>query len=160
MLDVGKRYKCWQRGALHSVSCTLVRGEQRRKPKWVLTKPIFFFSLNFIYSFFIQQVLITYLFYIYQCIYVNPNLPVHPTATPPPLTSRLVSIGLFSASVSPPLPCKLVHLYHFSRFHIYVLIYDICFSLSDLQSLSFYKSFYFVQVANFTLDGKSYSILQ
>ena len=24
------------------------------------------------------------------------------------------------------------HLYHFSRFHIYALIYDICFSLSDL----------------------------
>ena len=25
-----------------------------------------------------------------------------------------------------------VHLYHFSRFHIYALIYHICFSLSDL----------------------------
>ena len=24
------------------------------------------------------------------------------------------------------------HLYHFSRFHIYALMYDICFSLSDL----------------------------
>ena len=27
---------------------------------------------------------------------------------------------------------KQVHQYHFSKFHIYVLIYDICFSLSDL----------------------------
>ena len=36
-----------------------------------------------------------------------------------------VSVSLF-------LPCKPVHLYHFSRFHIYALIYDICFSLSDL----------------------------
>ena len=33
------------------------------------------------------------------------------------------------------LPCKPVHLYHFSRFHIYALIYNICFSLSDLTSL-------------------------
>ena len=30
------------------------------------------------------------------------------------------------------LPCKPVHLYHLSRFHIYALIYYICFSLSDL----------------------------
>ena len=36
--------------------------------------------------FFIQQVLISYLFYTHQCIHVNPNLPVHPT-TPPPATS-------------------------------------------------------------------------
>ena len=43
----------------------------------------------------------------------------------------LVFICLFSTSVSLFLPCK-VHLYHFLRFHIYALIYDICFSLSDL----------------------------
>ena len=51
---------------------------------------------------------------------------------PPPALPPLVSIRLFSTSVSLFLPCKLVHLYHFSRFHIYALIYDICFSLSDL----------------------------
>ena len=44
----------------------------------------------------------------------------------------LMSICLFSTSVSQLLPCKPVHLYHFSRFHIHALIYDICFSLSDL----------------------------
>ena len=44
-----------------------------------------------------------------------------------------MSIGLFSTSVPLFLPCRLVHLYHFSRFHIYVLIKDICFSLSDLH---------------------------
>ena len=44
----------------------------------------------------------------------------------------LVSIRLFSTSVSLFLPCKPVRLYHFSRLHIYVLIYAICFSLSDL----------------------------
>ena len=37
----------------------------------------------------------------------------------------LVSIPLFSTSVSLFLPYKPVHLYHFSRFFIYVLIYDI-----------------------------------
>ena len=30
------------------------------------------------------------------------------------------------------LPCKWVHLHHFSRFHIHALIYNIYFSLSDL----------------------------
>ena len=53
--------------------------------------------------------------------------PPHPPPLPP-----LVFIRLFSTSVSQFLPCKLVHLYHFSRFHMYALIYDICFSLSDL----------------------------
>ena len=38
-----------------------------------------FFKILF--SFFIQQVLISYLFYTYECIYVNPNLPIHPTTT-------------------------------------------------------------------------------
>ena len=37
----------------------------------------------------------------------------------------LVSIHLFSTSVSVFLPCKQVHLYHFSRFHVYMLIYNI-----------------------------------
>ena len=77
----------------------------------------------------IQQVLISYLFYTYWWIYVNPNLPIH---TSRPCFPRLVCICLFSTSVSLFLPCKLVHLFHFSRFHIYALIYDICFSLSDL----------------------------
>ena len=92
------------------------------------------FFLNLIlFIFFIQQVLISHLFYTHQCIHVNPNLPIHHTTTPTPLRfPPLVSIHLFSTSVSLFLPCKEVHLYHFSRFHIYVLIYDICFSLSDL----------------------------
>ena len=45
----------------------------------------FFFEFYFIY-FFIQQVLISYLFYTYYCIYVNPNFPVHPTTTTLPAT--------------------------------------------------------------------------
>ena len=51
---------------------------------------------------------------------------------PPPHFPPLVSIRLLSTWVSLFLLCKPVHLYHFSRFHIYALIHDICFSLSDL----------------------------
>ena len=43
------------------------------------------------------------------CLYVNPNLPIHPT-TPLPL---LVSIHFFSTSVSLFLLCKSVHLFFF-----------------------------------------------
>ena len=46
-------------------------------------------------------------------------------AHPHPAFPPLVSIRLFSTSVSLFLPCKPVYLYHFSRFHIYALIYDI-----------------------------------
>ena len=68
---------------------------------------------------------------VYTCQSQSPNSAhhhPHPTAVFPPL----VSICLFSTSVSQLLPCKPAHLYHFSRFHIHALIYDICFSLSDL----------------------------
>ena len=41
------------------------------------------------------------------------------------------ALCLFSASVTLFLCCKEVHPYHFSRFHIQVVICDICFSLSD-----------------------------
>ena len=49
---------------------------------------------------------------------------------PPPCP--LMSLCLLSTSVSLFLLCKQVHLFHFSRFHIYVLICNACFSLSDL----------------------------
>ena len=87
----------------------------------------------FLFFLFLQQVIISGQFYTHQCIHVNPNLQIHPTTTSTPRHfPPLVSICLFSTSMSQFLPCKLVHLYHFSRFHIYALIYDICFSLSDL----------------------------
>ena len=38
----------------------------------------------------------------------------------------------FPVSSSLFLSCKYVHLYHFSRSHTYLSIYDMCFSLSDL----------------------------
>ena len=53
------------------------------------------------------------------------SMPVSQFITPPPPPCHFPPLSQL-------LPCKPVHLYHFSRFHIYALIYDICFSLSDL----------------------------
>ena len=55
------------------------------------------------------------------------------------------------------------HLYHFSRFHVYVLIYNVCFSLSDLlpsvwqslgpsMSLQTAQFHSFLQLNNIPLD--------
>ena len=92
-----------------------------------------FFDLNFILFIFIQQVLIIY--FIHISVYMSIPISQFITPPPPPPTPRfpaLVSICLFSTSGSLFLPCKPVHLYNFSRFHIYALIYVTCFSLSDL----------------------------
>ena len=69
-------------------------------------------------------------------ISVHMSIPIAQFSTPPSPPHHgfppLVSIRLFSTSEYQLLPWKSVHLYHFSRFHIHVLIYDICFSLSNL----------------------------
>ena len=39
--------------------------------------------------------------------------------------------SFFSVFASLSLPCKQTHQYHFSRVRMYVLIYELCFSLSD-----------------------------
>ena len=52
---------------------------------------------------------------VYKCQYYSQFVP--PSPFPVEFTSP------FSASVSPFLPHKWVHQYHFSRFHVYVLIY-------------------------------------
>ena len=72
--------------------------------------------------------------FIHISVYMSFPISQFITPSPPPATAfpALVSIHLFSTSVSQFLPCKRVHLYHFSRFHMYALICDICFSLSDL----------------------------
>ena len=53
-----------------------------------------FLKFNLINLFFVQQVLISYLFYTYYCIYVNPSVPIYPTTItmpppPPPLAFPL-----------------------------------------------------------------------
>ena len=84
------------------------------------------FIFIFLYSRFLLVI-----YFIHISVYMS--IPISQFIPPPPFPHfpPLVSIHLFSTSVSLFLPCKLVHLYHFSRFHIYVLIYDICFSVSD-----------------------------
>ena len=54
-------------------------------------------------------------------------------APPSPSPGVCSAPSPFCVSVSLFLSCKQVHQDHFSRFHICALIYDICFSLSDLR---------------------------
>ena len=87
---------------------------------------------NFIYFFNTAELLLLIYF-----IHISVSIPISQFNSPPPPPQPshfppLVSIHLFSTSLSLFLPCEPIHLYHFSRFHIYALIYDICFSPSDL----------------------------
>ena len=61
---------------------------------------------------------------IYTCQCYSQLVPLPLTPTPTSLSPTSVSLFLLR---------KYVHLYHFSRFHIYVLIYNIYFSLSGLD---------------------------
>ena len=68
-----------------------------------------------------------------------------------PLFPLLATISLFSASAILFLLCKQVHLYHFFRFHRSAILYNICFSHSDLlhSEWQFLGLFIFLQVAYF-----------
>ena len=72
--------------SLLMIICTCSRSPAPASPPQLYLRSsgirFFFFEFYFIY-FFIQQVLISYAFYTYQCIHVNPNLPVHHTTSPP-----------------------------------------------------------------------------
>ena len=104
------------------------RGERPLKT----SQDFFFLTLEF-YFCFIQQVLTSHPFYTHQCIHVNPNRPIHHTTPTTPTPAAFPPWCPYVCSLHLCLYfCKPVHLYHFSRFHIYALIYDICFSLSDL----------------------------
>ena len=113
----------------------------------------FFLNFRILFIFLYSRfLLVIYYIHISVCM----SIPISQFITPPPPChcSPLVSIRLFSTSVPLFLPCKPVHLYHFSRFHIYALKYDICFSLSDLlhsvwQSLDPFTSLQMTQFRSF-----------
>ena len=112
--------------------------------------------LNFV-LFFKQRFLLVIYFVdisIYMSVSISQLIPPPPSPHPPPHFPPLVSIRWFSTSVSLFLPCKPVHLYHFSIFHIYALTYNTCFSLSDLlhsvwQSLGPFTSLQKTQFRSF-----------
>ena len=66
--------------------------------------------------------------YLHMVMYMFPCCSLHPSH------SLLLPLCPQVSSLCLPLllPCKKVHQYHFSRFHIYMLIHNICFfSLSN-----------------------------
>ena len=73
----------------------------------------------------LQQLPTGYLFYTWKRIYFNAPLSIHPTLAFP----LCVYKSLLYICVSTP-ALQLGSLYCFSRFRIYVWIYNICFSLS------------------------------
>ena len=80
---------------------------------------------------------------VYTCQSQSPNSAHHH----PHLTAvflPLVSIRLFSTSVSLFLPCKPVHLYHFSSFHIYAFGNFSSFTAPSHRCGSHPSSFVFV----------------
>ena len=120
---------------------------------WLLTFfwILFYFFFNFIfYTAGSYQLSILYTS-VCTCQSQSPNSSHHhPSATFPPWCPYICSLHLCLLFLS----CKLVHLYHFSKFHIYALIYDICFSPSDLlhsvsQSLDPYMSLQMTQFCSF-----------
>ena len=66
------------------------------------------------------------IYFAYGNVSFHVTLSIHLIFSP-----LLMSISLFSVSVSPLMPCKYILQNHFSRFHICALAYDISLSLSD-----------------------------
>ena len=63
--------------------------------------------------------------------YGNVHVSLLHSVCPTPSSPHLpVSTSQFSMSTSPLLPWRQVHQYHLSRFHMYVLIFDVYLSLS------------------------------
>ena len=68
------------------------------------------------------------IYFTQECVYMSKVL----SQFVPPSPSSTVFTNLFSTSASSFLLCKYIHQYHSSRFHVYALVHNICFSLSDL----------------------------
>ena len=81
--------------------------------------------------------------YKYMSILISQFVSLYPT----PMSTSSLCLHLF-------LSCKYIHQHHFSRFHVNVLIYDSCFSLSYLlysvwQTLGLSASLQMTQFCSF-----------
>ena len=99
---------------------------------YVLPYGIYFslFFLNF--TFFLYSRFLLVIYFMHISVYMSTPISQFIPLPPPPQTFPPWCPYICSLHLSLFLHCKPVHLYHFSRFHIYALIYDISFSLSDL----------------------------
>ena len=90
-----------------------------------------------------------WLSYIYiMCLFQCSSLFIPPSLFPAVYTKSVPYVCILF------LPCKQVHQYHFSRLHIYALIYDISFCLFDIfhpiwQALGSSASLELIQVCSF-----------
>ena len=74
-----------------------------------------------------KQLSLSHLFYTRQSLYFRATLSICSTLSLPQCAHKCVFTSAFLF-----LPLKEVHQSYCSRFHAYVLIYNICFSLPDL----------------------------
>ena len=77
----------------------------------------------------VEQVPVDHPFRIEECTYANPK----PQSIPPPKLSNLVTINLFSLSVSLFLFYKWVHLYQFALFYKWVHLYQFAFCWAQVM---------------------------
>ena len=83
----------------------------------------------------IQQILTSYLFYVWWCMCFHAALSIHPPSPSPRVHKCVLYVIVSIAALQVGVPSLLLHQYHLSRFHIHVLIYNICLPLSNLTSL-------------------------
>ena len=91
----------------------------------------------------IQQVLISYLLYTEQCIYVNPNLPIHPAPSSP---SGVHSFSMLSMSVCSTSVCSLCLCLYFCFANKFI-----CTIFLDFTYKQYYTIFVFLFLTCFTL---------
>ena len=90
--------------------------------------------LNFrMLLYFLYRRFLLVIHFIHISVYMSIPISKYVTQPPPPPAplSPLGGCTLVLPICVSILPWKTVHLYHFSRLHIYAFTYDICFSLSD-----------------------------
>ena len=125
------------------------------KKTWKITMGTEIIFLNFILFIFLYSRILLVIYFIHISVYMS--IPISQFITPPPpppatfapgvhtfVLYICVSISVLQTGSSVP----------FSRFHIYAIIYDICFSLSDLlhsvwQSLDASTSLQMTQFCSF-----------